>query len=186
MSNKELYKSTFSHLHASSDVTQEAKHVKKGYIKKSLLIGAAAAALMATAAGAANIATDGAFFDGIKMFVVGDYTRNEDGTITFNVKDEEGSEVTVDVYTGEIEATNDLTISCGYTDEDPDEDTSTHSNYDASVHTESEKSGSAESFAVVDESGEVVYVQSVPDEAAYNVYYGEDTTETENGPKPTQ
>ncbi len=95
MNNKELYKATFSHLHASGTDIREAKHMKKGYIRKSLLIGAAAAALMATAAGAANLATDGAFFEGVRTFIIRNYTINEDGTREFDTVDENGNEVNI-------------------------------------------------------------------------------------------
>ena len=83
---KELYKQTFSHLHASGNAFQEAGQMKTGRIRKSLVIGAAAAALMATAASAANAATDGAFFAHILSFTipggVDNVSYNDDGTIT--------------------------------------------------------------------------------------------------------
>ena len=81
---KELYKQTFSHLHASGNAFQEAGRMKTGRIRKSLVIGAAAAALMATAASAANAATDGAFFAHILSFTipggVDNVSYNDDGT----------------------------------------------------------------------------------------------------------
>ena len=80
---KELYKQTFSHLHASGNAFQEAGQMKTGRIRKSLVIGAAAAALMATAAGA--------FFAHILSFTipggVDNVSYNDDGTITFQVED---------------------------------------------------------------------------------------------------
>lgn len=67
MTDKELYKATFAHLHASgSETRQEARHMKQGHIRKGVVV-AAAAALTVTAAGAANVATDGALLESIRV-----------------------------------------------------------------------------------------------------------------------
>ena len=82
---KELYKQTFSHLHASGSAFQEAGQMKTGRIRKSLVIGAAAAALMATAAGAANAATEGALLESIRVVFTGEVDSmqtNPDGSVT--------------------------------------------------------------------------------------------------------
>ncbi len=102
MTDKEKYKTVFSHLHASGAFSQEAKHMNKGRIRKSLLIGIAAAALMATAAGAANIATDGAFFEGVKLFIderytVSNFKVNNDGSREFDAVDQNGNDIHVSI-----------------------------------------------------------------------------------------
>ncbi|MBC5724465.1 hypothetical protein H8S45_03135 [Agathobaculum sp. NSJ-28] len=95
---KELYKQTFSHLHASGSAFQEAGQMKTGRIRKSLVIGAAAAALMATAAGAANAATEGALLESIRVVFTGEVDSmqtNPDGSVTYKVKGEDGSDISV-------------------------------------------------------------------------------------------
>lgn len=97
---QELYKETFSHLHASGGAIREAKTMKTGHIRKGLAIGVAAAALMATAAGAANAATDGRLFEEARIFFLGDWTYQEDGSKTVNGVDENGNEVHFSVVPG--------------------------------------------------------------------------------------
>ena len=98
MTNKERYKAAFGHLHASGGRLQEGRHMNTKHIRKSLVIGAAAAALMATAAGAVNAATDGALLQSIRIVFSGDITNkqtNPDGSTSYRVKGEDGSDVTV-------------------------------------------------------------------------------------------
>ncbi len=100
MTDKDLYKATFAHLHASGSSTrQEAGHMKQGHIRKGVVV-AAAAALTVTAAGAANIATDGALLENIRVVFTGEVTDtqvNPDGSTTYSVKGEDGSDIAVTV-----------------------------------------------------------------------------------------
>ena len=100
MTDKDLYKATFAHLHASGSSTrQEAGHMKQGHIRKGVVV-AAAAALAVTAAGAANIATDGALLENIRVVFTGEVTDtqvNPDGSTTYSVKGEDGSDIAVTV-----------------------------------------------------------------------------------------
>ena len=100
MTDKELYKATFAHLHASgSETRQEARHMKQGHIRKGVVV-AAAAALTVTAAGAANVATDGALLESIRVVFTGEVTDtqvNPDGSTTYSVKGEDGSDIAVTV-----------------------------------------------------------------------------------------
>ena len=92
MLNKEQYQAAFAHLHASgAPIRQEAKLMKKGRIRKSAAI---------TAAGAANAATDGALLESICVAFrceVQDTQTNPDGTTTYSVKGEDGSDIAVTV-----------------------------------------------------------------------------------------
>ena len=92
MLNKEQYQAAFAHLHASgAPIRQEAKLMKKGRIRKSAAI---------TAAGAANAATDGALLESICVVFrceVQDTQTNPDGTTTYSVKGEDGSDIAVTV-----------------------------------------------------------------------------------------
>lgn len=99
MTDREQYKAVFSHLHASGDRVQEAKTMKKGHIRKGLAIGLAAA-LMATAAGAANAATDGRLFEEARIFFLGAWTNEEDGSKTVTGVDENGNEIHFSVTPG--------------------------------------------------------------------------------------
>ena len=79
---KELYKQTFSHLHASGSAFQEAGQMKTGRIRKSLVIGAAAAALL----------------ESIRVVFTGEVDSmqtNPDGSVTYKVKGEDGSDISV-------------------------------------------------------------------------------------------
>ena len=100
MTDKDLYKATFAHLHASGSSTrQEAGHMKQGHIRKGVVV-AAAAALTVTAAGAANIATDGALLENIRVVFTGEVTDtqvNPDGSTTYSVKGEDGSDIAVTI-----------------------------------------------------------------------------------------
>ena len=100
MTDKDLYKATFAHLHASGSSTrQEAGHMKQGHIHKGVVV-AAAAALTVTAAGAANAATDGALLENIRVVFTGEVTDtqvNPDGSTTYSVKGEDGSDIAVTV-----------------------------------------------------------------------------------------
>lgn len=100
MTDKDLYKATFAHLHASGSSTrQEAGHMKQGHIRKGVVV-AAAAALTVTAAGAANAATDGALLENIRVVFTGEVTDtqvNPDGSTTYSVKGEDGSDIAVTV-----------------------------------------------------------------------------------------
>ena len=100
MTDKDLYKATFAHLHASGSSTrQEAGHMKQGHIRKGVVV-AAAAAQTVTAAGAANIATDGALLENIRVVFTGEVTDtqvNPDGSTTYSVKGEDGSDIAVTV-----------------------------------------------------------------------------------------
>lgn len=100
MTDKELYKATFAHLHASgSETRQEARHMKHGHIRKGVVV-AAAAALTVTAAGAANVATDGALLESIRVVFTGEVTDtqvNPDGSTTYSVKGEDGSDIAVTI-----------------------------------------------------------------------------------------
>lgn len=100
---KELYKATFSHLHASGRSIREEKNMRIKHWRKGLVIGVAAAALMATAAGAVNAATDGALVDYITFSIKGDIkdkTVNPDGSTSFKAKASDGTDITV-TYPGE-------------------------------------------------------------------------------------
>ena len=100
MTDKDLYKATFAHLHASGSSTrQEAGHMKQGHIRKGVVV-AAAAALTVTAAGAANAATDGALLENIRVVFTGEVTDtqvNPDGSTTYSVKGEDGSDIAVTI-----------------------------------------------------------------------------------------
>ena len=100
MTDRELYQATFAHLHASgSEIRQEAKHMKQGHIRKGVVI-AAAAALTVTAAGATNVATDGALLESIRVVFTGEVTEthtNPDGSTTYAVKGEDGSDIEVTI-----------------------------------------------------------------------------------------
>ena len=75
MTDKELYKATFAHLRASGSGTrQEERRMKHGHIRKGAVVAAAAAALTVTAAGAANVATDGALLENIRVMFTGEVT----------------------------------------------------------------------------------------------------------------
>lgn len=74
--------------------------MKKGRIRKSAAIAAAVAALSITAAGAANAATDGALLESICVAFrceVRDTQTNPDGSTTYSVKGEDGSDIAVTV-----------------------------------------------------------------------------------------
>ncbi|WP_306487646.1 hypothetical protein, partial [Agathobaculum sp.] len=65
--------------------------MKQGHIRKGVVV-AAAAALTVTAAGAANVATDGALFESIRVVFTGEVTDtqvNPDGSTTYSVKGED-------------------------------------------------------------------------------------------------
>lgn len=100
MTDKELYKAAFAHLHASgSEIRQEERRMKHGHIRKGAVI-AAAAALTITAAGAANVATDGALLENIRVVFTGEVTEtqvNPDGSTTYSVKGQDGSDIAVTV-----------------------------------------------------------------------------------------
>lgn len=97
MTNKEQYKAVFAHLHASGDTLREGRHMKKNHMRKGLVIGVAAAALMATAAGAANVATEGRFFEEVCVFLLGEATYNEDGSRSYTATDGDGNKINVQV-----------------------------------------------------------------------------------------
>lgn len=97
MTDREQYKAVFSRLHASGGSVREETHMKKNHIRKGLVVAIAAAALTATAAGAANIATDGQFLEEVRLFFSGEWTQNEDGSLTGTVTDENGNEVGITV-----------------------------------------------------------------------------------------
>ena len=95
---KELYKATFSHLHASGGSIREEKNMRIKHWRKGLVIGVAAAALMATAAGAVNAATDGALVDYITFSIKGeikDKTIMPDGSVSFQATTKDGTDVTI-------------------------------------------------------------------------------------------
>jgi len=153
MTDKELYKVTFSHLRASGSEITEVKQMSKGHIRKSLFIGVAAAAIMATAAGAANVATDGEFFEGIKLTIVGnfdvkDYIVNEDGSREFKAVDEDGNEYQVGVYPDKQEDDVEYTI--------------TLDDNDKNSGNENDDSVELNSFVTYDENGSVVVARSEP------------------------
>ena len=99
MTDKELYKAAFAHLHASGEELREGRHMNAKHIRKGLVIGVAAAALMATAAGAVNAATDGALMDTIGLvFSIKDGSGeilqpDENGVI--HAKTPDGGDVTI-------------------------------------------------------------------------------------------
>lgn len=99
MTDKELYKATFAHLHASgSEIRQEERHMKHGHIRKGVVVAVAAAALTVTAAGAANVATDGALLENIRVMFTGEVTDtqlNPDGSTTYSLKGDDGSDIKV-------------------------------------------------------------------------------------------
>lgn len=99
MTDKELYKATFAHLRASGSGTrQEERRMKHGHIRKGAVVAAAAAALTVTAAGAANVATDGALLENIRVMFTGEVTDtqlNPDGSITYSIKGDDGSDIEV-------------------------------------------------------------------------------------------
>ena len=101
MTDKELYKATFAHLRASGSGTrQEERRMKHGHIRKGAVVAAAAAALTVTAAGAANVATDGALLENIRVMFTGEVTDtqlNPDGSTTYSVKGEDGSDIAVTI-----------------------------------------------------------------------------------------
>lgn len=73
--------------------------MKQGHIRKGVVI-AAAAALTVTAAGAANVATDGALLESIRVVFTGEVTEthtNPDGSTTYAVKGEDGSDIAVTI-----------------------------------------------------------------------------------------
>ncbi len=146
MIDKDLYKKTFAHLHASgSEIKQEGKHMRQGHIRKGVVV-AAAAALTVTAAGAANIATDGALLDSISVVFTGEVIAVEteqDGSTTYSVKGEDGSDLTITLPN---EAGQDGTYETQYRQEDLDGD------------------GVAETFGVyVDENGTGVAIEEGAD-----------------------
>ena len=90
MTDKELYKATFAHLRASGSGTrQEERRMKHGHIRKGAVVAAAAAALTVTAAGAANVATDGALLENIRVMFTGD--DGSDIEVTLPQEGEDGS-----------------------------------------------------------------------------------------------
>lgn len=99
MTDKELYKATFAHLRASGSGTrQEERRMKHGHIRKGAVVAAAAAALTVTAAGAANVATDGALLENIRVMFIGEVTDtqlNPDGSTTYSIKGDDGSDIEV-------------------------------------------------------------------------------------------
>ena len=99
MTDKELYKATFAHLRASGSGTrQEERRMKHGHIRKGAVVAAAAAALTVTAAGAANVATDGALLENIRVMFTGEVTDtqlNPDGSTTYSIKGDDGSDIEV-------------------------------------------------------------------------------------------
>lgn len=99
MTDKELYKATFAHLHASgSETRQEERRMKHGHIRKGVVVAVAAAALTVTAAGAANVATDGALLENIRVMFTGEVTDtqlNPDGSTTYSIKGDDGSDIEV-------------------------------------------------------------------------------------------
>ena len=99
MTDKELYKATFAHLRASGSGTrQEERRMKHGHIRKGAVVAAAAAALPVTAAGAANVATDGALLENIRVMFTGEVTDtqlNPDGSTTYSIKGDDGSDIEV-------------------------------------------------------------------------------------------
>ena len=99
MTDKELYKATFAHLRASGSGTrQEERRMKHGHIRKGAVVAAAAAALTVTAAGAANVATDGALLENIRVMFTGEVTDtqlNPDGATTSAIKGDDGSDIEV-------------------------------------------------------------------------------------------
>lgn len=162
MTDKELYKQTFSHLHAPGTRIQEAGTMKIGKIRKSLAIGAAAAALMATAAGAANVATDGQLFENVKVFFVGDYTVGEDGSYNYTATDKDGNEIHVSVETGENVDGQEVEYTVSTTEDG--ENVAVENRGSINVEVEG---AAPDSFVVVSEdTGDVLAVQSQPVEDA--------------------
>ena len=99
MTDKELYKATFAHLRASGSGTrQEERRMKHGHIRKGAVVAAAAAALTVTAAGAADVATDGALLENVRVMFTGggtDTQLNPDGSTTYSIKGDDGSDIEV-------------------------------------------------------------------------------------------
>lgn len=99
MTDKEQYKAVFAHLHASGEELREGRHMNAKHIRKGLVIGVAAAALMATAAGAVNAATDGALMDTIGIvFSIKDGSGNDikpDSNGVYHAKTPDGEDVTI-------------------------------------------------------------------------------------------
>ena len=72
--------------------------MKHGHIRKGAVVAAAAAALTVTAAGAANVATDGALLENIRVMFTGEVTDtqlNPDGSTTYSIKGDDGSDIEV-------------------------------------------------------------------------------------------
>ena len=99
MTDKELYKATFAHLRASGSGTrQEERRMKQEHTGKGAVVAGAAAALTVTAAGAANVATDGALLENIRVMFTGEVTDtqlNPDGSTTYSIKGDDGSDIEV-------------------------------------------------------------------------------------------
>ena len=110
MSNKELYKNTFSQIHASQDRITEVIKMKdntkkrKIYGKKLLVIAACAACLM-SAGVVANAATDGELgrtvigwfisSDGTQTAIEGNVSYDENGNKVTEAELEDGGSITI-------------------------------------------------------------------------------------------
>ena len=87
MSNKELFKQTFSELHASEDKVMEAikmkgkKNIKHFPAKKIIAIAACVGTILTTGV-VANAATDGAIMDNIIWFVNSNGEKTQLNTTT--------------------------------------------------------------------------------------------------------
>ena len=99
MKNKDLYKKTFSRLHASSDLEMEGIKMKKKTVRLSRAAACAAAALLLTGAlgAGAYAAVNGEFFQSIKIMINGkeeslDLYRQENGTLEGHIDGGDGNQ----------------------------------------------------------------------------------------------
>lgn len=191
MSNKELFKQTFSELHASEEKVMEVIEMKKGkkirkFKAKKIIAVAACVGTVLTAGVVANAATDGALVEGF-FTIIG--VSGEETKIPAEVAyDKDGNKITTATY-------GNATIE---KKEGADEDSLTISqeiegNSSASISVDGdgiieigEEADNANVFDGIDldkytEDGEYTAENSAGEEVKITVKNGEITGETENG-----
>lgn len=116
MSNKELYKETFSRLHASDGLDLEVMRMKekhKGFrCRRSLMVFAAIMTVMLAMSAIAYAATGGKIVERVKVWIggetmnlsEGDLVQSEDGQFIIKIDKADGDHTEATIYKADKEA----------------------------------------------------------------------------------
>lgn len=116
MNNRQLYKKTFSNLHAGHTLDLEGmkmkKHVSGPRCRRGLVVTVLILTMLFAMTCVGYAATDGKMFDNIKIWINGsqvatdDYVTNEDGSITIDLS--EGDKISTQSEDGQTETDLDV------------------------------------------------------------------------------